>query len=56
MKKQTPKLTLSRETVRSLEGNLRKATGGLSATCTAADSCDSIPGTFCYSCAKTGGC
>jgi hypothetical protein len=52
MKKQVKKLTLSRETFRFLDGERSWVVGGTGA-CTAGDSCDSIPGTFCQTCGNT---
>jgi hypothetical protein len=52
------KLMLSKETLRNLaERELVKVAGGFgTGGCTGANSCDSTPRSFCYSCARTGGC
>jgi hypothetical protein len=51
----TSRLALSRETVRGLEGGLASVVGGIT-NITCPNSCDTAINSFCYTCAKTGGC
>lgn len=54
MKKQSRKsLTLSRETVHMLNGQLKMA-GGYYTQITCDNSCNSVPGSHCFDCSMTG--